>query len=900
MHARLFGSLPPTFVVLLIAAPAFAQTGVIAGRVTDAETGQPLQSVEVQLLSGTSPAGSGLTGQTGEFRLTAPAGTYAVVASYVGYAAERIDGVGVGAGETRTVEVQMRSVVFQLNPIMVVATRREEKALDAPANVTVVGRERIENRAAVTPIDHVKALPGVDVAQTGISQSNVVTRGFNNVFSGALLVITDNRYASVPSLRFNAYNMIPLTNFDPERIEVLLGPAAALYGPNAANGVLHVVTSSPLDAPGTAMSLAGGERNLFHGQFRHASRFSETVGLKVSGQYFRAVDWRFEDPVELDQRDLDPGNPLIANRDFDSERWGGEARLDYRPREDGEVVLSAGVNQLGSSIELTGVGAGQARDWRYSYVQSRFRLGRLFAQAFLNQSDAGDTYLLRTGEPIVDESRMWVGQVQHGFELAGRLDLTYGVDLQRSEPRTDGTITGRYEEDDNIDEVGGYLHATFRVNPNVDLVGALRVDHHNRLEDLVYSPRAALVYRPMENQTFRATFNRAFSTPTTNNLFLDLRAAQIGIPPQSPAFLYNVQLMGVPEAGFSFRNECPGGLQGLCMWSPLPGAPNQAIPATAVPFWNPLVTQLVPAQLQLLLLNPGAQPGDPTLGSLLRRFDQEAAQSGVGEPFPVDQGGPRDIERLRPTITNTFEVGYKGILGGRFLLAADVWRSRVNDFIGPLRVETPSVFFDPATVQAFVLHRLAPLIGAGVVSQAQAAEIITGFSSIPVGTVAPDQLSSPDLILTYRNFGDLDLWGADASFQFLATDRLSFTGSLSLVSDDCFDFSEDGTCSGAEDIALNAPKLKGSAGAGWTDALLGLSLDGRLRFSDGFPMNSGVYVGEVDGYAVVDANVSYQLPWMPGATATFTVNNLLDSKHREFVGAPELGRLAILRLMYRF
>ena len=102
-----------------------------------------------------------------------------------------------------------------------------------------------------------------------------------------------------------------------------------------------------------------------------------------------------------------------------------------------------------------------------------------------------------------------------------------------------------------------------------------------------------------------------------------------------------------------------------------------------------------------LLLDPG-RPGDPALSSMLRRFDLEAAQSGVGDPFPADAIGPTTIDRLRPTITNTFEVGYKGILTDRLLVAADVWSSTITDFVGPLRVETPSVFFNPASVQAFL------------------------------------------------------------------------------------------------------------------------------------------------------------------------------------------------------
>jgi iron complex outermembrane receptor protein len=905
------------FGLLFHAGSLSAQNGNVQGIATDAETGQPLANVQIQLFSGMTQAASVLSSQNGDFRLTVPAGTYALVATSLGFASERIDGIGVSAGETETIGLAMRSTALLLNPIMVVATRREEKALDAPANVTVVSSERIVEEATVTPVDHVKALPGVDIAQNGISQSNVVTRGFNNIFSGAMLVITDNRYASVPSLRFNAYNMVPLTNFDAERIEVLLGPASALYGPNSANGVLHIITSSPLDKPGTAVSFAGGERGLLHGQFRHATRLNDMVGFKVSGQYFRADDWEFTDPVEVQQRQVrcptptsagctapatppppsfDPRPWLIGTRDFDSERWGGEARVDVRPWDNGELIFSAGLNQLVSSIELTGLGGGQADGWQYRYVQARFRRDRLFAQAFLNQSNAGDTYLLRTGQAIIDKSRTMAAQLQHGVAVAEeRLDLIYGLDFSRTEPRTEGTITGRNENDDIIDEVGGYLHGTFAVTPTFDVVGALRADHHNRLEDLVFSPRAALVFRPMPNQTIRATFNRAFSTPTTNNLFLDIIAGRVPVTPQIG---YDIRTRGVPETGFTFNNRCAGGLRDLCMFTPL--APGQGIPAAAhaTPIWNGLVNAVVPAALRPALLNPTA--ADPALASLFRRFNPQAAQSGVGDPFPLDATGPEPIARIRPNITNTFELGYKGIVGDRLLLAADVYRTSIKDFVGPLRVETPTVFLDPATVQAFVIRRLTPLIAAGVVSQQQATDIIRGLSAIPVGTVAPDQAQGTDLILTYRNFGDVDLLGADASFEFIATDQLSLTGSLSIVDEDCFDFNDDDSCASAQDIALNAPKLKGSAGARWSDAVRGYSLDGRVRFTDGFPVNSGVYVGELDAYTVLDANVSYHLPWVPGATATLTVSNILDNMHQEFIGAPELGRLAILRLMYQF
>ena len=65
-------------------------------------------------------------------------------------------------------------------------------------------------------------------------------------------------------------------------------------------------------------------------------------------------------------------------------------------------------------------------------------------------------------------------------------------------------------------------------------------------------------------------------------------------------------------------------------------------------------------------------------------------------------------------------------------------------------------------------------------------------------------------------------------------------------------------------------------------------------------MNSGVYVGEVDSYTVVDANLVYNLPIQFGAALKLDVSNLLNNKHRESVGAPKIGRLAFLQLSVHF
>ena len=869
-----------------------AQQATITGRATDMETGAPLSGAVVEVLGVQSDPVA--TNDSGTFRVTVPAGTYSIVVTLIGYETSRIDGVGVEAGGTASVGIELRSQALALNPLVVTASRREEKELDAPASVSTLTGEQISRMIARTPADHIKTLPGVDLASTGLTQSYVVVRGFNNVASGRLLSIVDNRYARIPALRINAINMIPTTDMDIERIELARGPGAALYGPNAAEGVMHVITASPIDRPGNTVSLAGGERSLFQLLFRSANAVSERFGLKVSGQYLRGNDWEYTDLWEVAAREASPGHPRIGVRNPLNERYFVDIRTDFRFADDGEFIFSGGLNNSLSSINLTSVGSSQTHDWQYRYGQARFLKGRLFAQFFLNQTHSGDnSYLLRSGELIIDRSRTMAAQIQHGFDLGDRQRFTYGFDWQRIEPRSEGTIYGRNEDDDLLVESGVYLHSETRLGDRLDLVAALRMDDHNRLADVNISPRAALVFRPAEGHNLRLTWNQAFATPGTSALFLDIPT---GLLPIAPGIGYTLRGVGVPAGGLTFADRCQGGLMGHCMRSPF--MPGQ-LPANAALFWDALIAQFAPETLRPFLLGPGSQPGDPALGTVFRRLNTDALGPAGGEVFPLDQG-PRDLPALVPTVFNSIEAGYKGLIRDRVRLAADLYFANVENFIGSLKVESPNVFLDPASTGAFLGTRLGPLVQAGLVTSEQIAELAAGLAGVPVGAVAPDQFDSPDLVLASRNFGSASYWGADLSAQIIASDRLSVTAGYSFQSQECFDFDEDGDCPGTDDLALNAPSHKGSLGFAFTDRIRGFLFDARWRFSDGFEMRSGVFAGPVDGYHVLDVTTGYQLPFQPNARLELTVYNALNNLHQEFVGAPELGRLALVRVRYDF
>ena len=870
-----------------------AQQGRITGRVHDASSDEAIAEAEVRIVGQGDPV---LTDSDGRFGVDVAPGGHVVVVTRLGYETVRLDGVRVEANGAAELAVGLSTRAHSLNPVVVTASRRQEKAIEAPASISIVSAAAIDRKAAVTVADHVVALPGVDRAQTGLTSGTVVTRGFNNVFSGALLTIIDNRYARVPSLRFNAYSMFPTNDLDIDRVEVSLGPGAALYGPNAASGVMHLITASPLDRQGSSASVAGGERDLLHGQFRTAHALSEDLGFKISGQYQSGNDWK-ADTAETRREKAGP-------RKLDSRRYSVDARMDMRVGDDGAFVLSGGRSFIGSGVEMTGIGAYQIDDWAYDYVQARISTGRFFGQFFRNMTNSGadtlkssertGTFNLRTGDAVVDRSYTWAAQFQHGIDLGSRQSFTYGVDWQRVVPRTLGTI---YRDDDpeagiEISELGGYVHSETSLGDMVELVAAVRVDKHSLLEDLNVSPRAALVFSPSEYQSFRVTYNRAFGTPSTTSFFLDINYGSL--PP--PVDFFSVRALGVPSTGFTFEEKCDGL---PCMFSPL--APDQKLPAHAPALWegvmnllellDPALANLVP-----LLRNPGARGDDPQLGTAFRRLNTRT------EAFDLDTAGPSAVDALEATGHSTFEVGYKGLLGDRLLLAADVYRANVKNMVGPIRVETPNVFLEEQSTAAYVLHRLQPVIQAGLITEAVALAIAAQIAGAPLGTVAPDQRAGSDIIATYRNYADVDYWGADLAAQYLVSDRLSVRGAFSVVSNECFregeEVDEDDPCEGPLDIALNAPRIKGNLGLVYEDRAKGLALEGRVRFTDSFPMNSGTYIGEVEGYNVVDASVSYD--FQPGTRVTLTANNLADNMHQEFFGAPQVGRLLIMRVRHEF
>ncbi len=939
--------------ILFLPPLAFADGGVIKGKIANKTDGGPLWGAEITLSSEDSTLfkHEATTDRTGYYEITEiSAGLYSMTVSLVGFESFDTTGIEISTDKQVTIDVELTHLPVMMEPVSVTVSRRPEKILEAPASINVIESDEIEARTAITPAAHVKGMPAVDMATTGLNQSNIVMRGFNNVFSGVLLFMIDNRIARVPSLRYNAYNFISTVNDDIERIELVSGPGSALYGPNSASGIMHMITKSPLKYKKTSISIGGGERNLFLGSFLHSDNFNNRIGYKISGQYYRGDDWESYDPTyEPDSIRLfrpTPYGPVYEGdlkenaRDFEIEKISGEARIDYLFNPDLSVIANGGVNRS-SGIEITSLGSAQAVDWTYYFGQVRMNWKDLFAQVYLNASDAGDSYLLRTGQLIVDKSRFWSGQVQHNFNPSDRISFIYGFDSFFTRPNTEYTLNGRNEDKDNIAEYGIYLQTEFKLSRKLKLIEAARLDLHNRLDGLIFSPRSAVTYGLNDDNNLRLTYNRAYSTPYNTNFYLDILQAEdpFGIGGALEPFVgfnpgIDVRVQGVPENGFhwSFNSNGPQFRSSFALLDPRGLGEDDFIDFNDPVFANVMWTagrDLVITGFADILAAFGVPSG--TIDSLTNSIQAVAPDtvSGVNnalmtfnpntssfEPTGVDR--ITDIDPLEPSYTNTFEFGYKGILADRFKIAFDLYYTKRNNFISPLAIETPNVFLDQATLEDYLTNEFGLALSdsaniehldiLALLDQPQyggngngsAVDELTnifsyGAAQIPFGTITPIEAYNPeDVLVTFRNFGDVSLYGLDFSISVDLNRNWSMGGNYSYLSKNIFKRSENLI----HDILLNSPRNKAAVFMRYKNERYGFGSQTRVRYIDAFEMY-GPFLGTgVDSYIIFDQHLMFSVT---GSTRLIlTIQNILDNRHIEFVGAPELGRLAILRLVHSF
>ena len=198
-----------------------------------------------------------------------------------GYAT-REDAVEIVAGRILTVQIRVADAVLPGEEIVVVGSRLPEKRLDAPVTVEIVTEKDLKTAAGTSYLAALSRVKGIDFSDAGIGDQRISARGFATQFNSRMVTMVDGRLATLPGNGLPQGNLFPTGGLDMKAVEVVVGPASALYGPNAHTGVINIVTKTPWDDSGRDRLAA--RRYAVAVQRSRACRRHDQGRLRMEGQ----------------------------------------------------------------------------------------------------------------------------------------------------------------------------------------------------------------------------------------------------------------------------------------------------------------------------------------------------------------------------------------------------------------------------------------------------------------------------------------------------------------------------------------------------------------------------------------------------------------------------------------
>lgn len=211
-----------------------------------------------------------------------------------------------------------------MNINITIVSKQPQKLFEAPASVYVITGQDIKRFGAATIPEALRLAPNLNVAQVNSSQWAISARGFNNVLANKLLVMIDGRVIFTPLYAGVFWDVNNILLDDVERIEVISGPGGTLWGANAVNGVINIITKNSNDTKGLLVEGASGNELDYSAALRYGNQLNPDLSYRLYGNIFR-------------KKSTDLTNGSDANDSWRSNQGG--FRLDWNASEKSSFTL---------------------------------------------------------------------------------------------------------------------------------------------------------------------------------------------------------------------------------------------------------------------------------------------------------------------------------------------------------------------------------------------------------------------------------------------------------------------------------------------------------------------------------------------------------------------------------
>jgi outer membrane receptor protein involved in Fe transport len=418
--------------------------------------------------------------------------------------------------------------------VVVTASRVEQKLVNAPATVSLISAQTIASSPSASYAELLRAVPGLNVTQTSARDINLVSRSASGTLSTSQLALIDGRSIYQDFFGFVAWDFLPVNPSEIKQIEVIRGPASAVWGANALTGVVNVITKSPRELVGQSLLVSVGtfgrdasgvERSngsLFSISGSHAAAPSDRLAYKITAGF--STQDALGRPSGIIPNSTNTPYPAYENSGTSQPKF--DVRVDYDFPDAGKKLVFAGGFAGTEGMIHTGIGPFDIdRGTFLAYGKVNYSKGGMHVNAFVNHLDGDATNRLSrdaTGTFIpfsfknttfdVEASDVRTFHNRHVVSFGGNVRYnSFDLSLApRGDSRTEAGVYGQ-------DEI--FLSEHFRA-----VVGA-RVDKFSSISGAVFSPRLTFMYKPSPSQTVRTSFNRAYRAPSHVNNYLDVTLA---------------------------------------------------------------------------------------------------------------------------------------------------------------------------------------------------------------------------------------------------------------------------------------------------------------------------------------------------------------------------------------
>lgn len=397
------------------------------------------------------------------------------------------------AGDFR--DFQELDIEALLSTEIISAAKRPQKRIESANAVHVITRRQIELSGAVDLPDLFRMVPGMDVVNVYGNTYGVSARGFNDRFAQRMLVMIDGRtiYSFISAGVWWEIEQVFLE--DIERIEIIRGPGATIWGTNAVTGVIHIITKNPEQKQGALITQRYGTRKYLESVLRYSDKLSDNLSVSLSAGY-REDDGarRVNDHIRVPK---------------------ATSRIHYRFSADSALNFFWGLNRSKLELDRTKYSDQTDIDIDSNYQMLRFEhsfseTSRLQLQAFRSATET-ETRDRQTdlNEYIYDL------EMQHTFEPFSRNMFTWGIGYRRNDVNTN--FFSKHRAHNNLFSL--YFQDEIAVFDNLSFVFGSRFER-NSVTGNNLSARGCILYTPFTHHVLRFSVSRAIRPPSLGETLL--------------------------------------------------------------------------------------------------------------------------------------------------------------------------------------------------------------------------------------------------------------------------------------------------------------------------------------------------------------------------------------------